>query len=103
MAVYNFTHHVSIDLGTSGCSIAVAYGIVPSNIKVLTAWDDSGVLPGAVTREPTVLLLDPDKRFEQFGIKARNAMLKLNQSDRADDYLLFQKFKKHLSDNPVSS
>jgi len=99
----DFTHYVSIDFGTSGCGIAMAIKGEKSEIQVFSSWEE--ISEGVEMKCPTVLLLDPDKNFEQFGMKALNAMetkSKLKQPDKADDYLLFQKFKMCLYDDPVS-
>ena len=103
-ATPDFTHYVSIDFGTSGCGIAMAIKGNTSEIKVFSGWE--GMSEGVATKCPTVLLLDPDKKLEQFGKSAINAMetkSKLKQPDKADDYLLFQKFKMCLYDDPVSA
>ena len=103
MAVQNddsFTHFVSIDFGTSGCGIAMATKKDKSDIKLFTAWE--GMKTDA--KCPTVLLLDPEENFERFGVNAIASYEKktsLKKSDRADEYLLFQKFKMHLYNNPV--
>ena len=96
-----FTHFISIDFGTSGCGIAMATKENKTDIKLFTAWE--GISTDA--KCPTVLLLNPDGTFESFGMKALTSYenkRSLPQPEKADDYLLFQKFKMHLYDNPVS-
>jgi len=103
-ATVDFTHYVSIDFGTSGCGIAMAIKGNTSDIYVFSSWE--GMPVAVATKCPTVLLLDPDKKLEQFGINAMNAMemkSKLKQPNKVDDYLLFQKFKMCLYDDPVSN
>ena len=102
LAVQNdtFTHFVSIDFGTSGCGIAVATTENKSDIKLFTTWEGMNI----EAKCPTVLLLDPEENFEKFGVKAKESYAKktsLKKPDRADEYLLFQKFKMHLYNNPV--
>ena len=96
----NFTHFVSIDFGTSGCGIAMATKKNKSDIKLFTTWEGKSI----EAKCPTVLLLDPEEKFEGFGVNAMTSYEKktgLKKPDRADEYLLFQKFKMHLYDNPV--
>ena len=103
MAVQNddtFTHFISIDFGTSGCGIAMATKDNQSDIKLFTAWEGMSI----EAKCPTVLLLDPEENFERFGVNAIASYEKktsLKKPDRADEYLLFQKFKMHLYNNPV--
>ena len=95
-----FTHFVSIDFGTSGCGIAIATKENPKDIKLFTAWE--GIYTDA--KCPTVLLLDPSKEFVSFGYRAKTSYetkSSLPHPDKANDYLLFHKFKMHLYDNPV--
>ena len=94
-----FTHFVSIDFGTSGCGIAIATKENPKDIKLFTAWEGMNTN----VKCPTVLLLDPSAQFVSFGQKAKTSYETKNVSnpDKANDYLLFHKFKMHLYDNPV--
>ena len=99
-ATMEFTHFVSIDFGTSGCGIAMATKKKKSDIKLFTAWE--GMNTDA--KCPTVLLLDPDENFERFGVNAivsYETKTSLKHPSKADEYLLFQKFKMHLYNNPV--
>jgi len=96
-----FTHFISIDFGTSGCGIAMATREKKSEIKLFLDWE--GIKVDA--KCPTVLLLNPSGQFESFGYNAMTSYQNksgLAHPDKADDYLLFQKFKMHLYDNPVS-
>ena len=71
-----------------------------SDIKLFTTWEGMNI----EAKCPTVLLLDPDEKFERFGVNAIASYEKkssLKKPDRADEYLLFQKFKMHLYNNPV--
>ena len=94
-----FTHFVSIDFGTSGCRVAIMIKDTPNEIRLFTAWE--GMNADAIC--PTVLLLDPSAQFVSFGRKAKIAYETQNlpDSDKANDYLLFHKFKIHLYDKPV--
>lgn len=97
-----YTHYISIDFGTSGCGIAMATKEKQSDIKLVTAWEGVKI----ETKCPTILLLNPSEEFESFGFHAMTLYEKKYgkpQPEKADDYLLFQKFKMHLYKNPVSN
>ena len=99
-AAKEFTHFVSIDFGTSGCGIAMATKANKSDIKLFTEWE--GMRTDA--KCPTVLLLDPSGEFVSFGLNASTSYQNKNQlphPERANEYLIFQKFKMHLYDNAV--
>ena len=99
VATSDFTHFVSIDFETSGCGAAIVTKENPKDIKLFKAWE--GIKTDA--KCPTALLLDPSGQFVSFGHKAKTSyeMKSLPNSDKANDYLLFHKFKIHLYETPV--
>ena len=93
------THYVSIDFGTSGCTIAIGLGSEsePKAIRVFCGWVEARM--GALLKCPTILLADPKGKFVSFGDSALDDYKLLK--NKASDYYLFERFKMKLYDAPV--
>lgn len=52
-------------------------------------------------KTPTVLLLDPDRKFHSFGFEAEQKYSELLDDEESEGWTLFRRFKMSLYDNPV--
>ena len=101
----DYTHFVAIDFGTAGTGCAYSTFVKPE-IRTYEQWP--GLTPGTC-KTPTVLLLDPDEKFEAFGKNALDRYYRLNRSKpkrepkRVDDYYLFRQFKMTLYNLKVTN
>ena len=96
----NYSKYIAIDFGTSGCTIALgSLKPDPSRIFVYCNWNGSRT--GMSMKCPSILLVNPSKKFENFGEEAFNAYKKLSRDD-AKKYYYFYRFKMKLYDTPVS-
>ena len=102
----SYTHYVAIDFGTSGTGIAFATAnnpdLDPDNVRVFSHWPKAIV--GIDIKYPTVLLLDPDQKFEAFGVEALDkyqSKRNLRYPDRVAEYYLFNRFKMSLYSREV--
>ena len=93
-----YTHYVSIDFGTSGCTFATGLGKPePKGIEVFCAWKEARM--GRQLKCPTVLLADAKGEFVNFGDSALDEYKRLK--NEAENYYLFERFKMKLYDTPV--
>ena len=94
-----YTHYVSIDFGTSGCSFAIGLGNEPEPeaINIFSGWDEARM--GTQLKCPTILLVDPQGKFVNFGDSALDDYKRLKSE--ASNYYLFQRFKMKLYHAPV--
>lgn len=97
----DYTHFVAIDFGTAGTGCAYSTFVKP-DIRPYEQWP--GLTPGT-SKTPTVLLLDPDEKFEAFGKNALDRYYSLNRSKskRVGDYYLFRQFKMSLYNVQVTN
>ena len=95
-----YTKYIAIDFGTSGCTIALGFVEPnPNKILVYTSWSE---LKKAVdVKCPSILLVSPLKKFENFGEEAFKRYSKLSKDD-AKKYYYFYRFKMKLYSTPVS-
>ena len=101
----DFTYFIAIDFGTSGSGIAV-WGKSYKNIEVYTNAKWVPGQKGVAVKCPTALLLDPDGKFEAYGLTAienyhsRNG---LRYPKKSDQYYFFNRFKMCLYEEKVRS
>ena len=97
-----YTHYVAIVFGTSGTGIAASTANDPDNVRVFSHW--TTVKIGVDIKCPTVLLLDPDQKFEAFGAEALDlyqTKRNLKYPDRVAEYYLFNRFNMTLYSREV--
>lgn len=98
----DYTHYVAIDFGTSGTGIALSTAGNPDNIKVFSHW--TALKIAIDIKCPTVLLLDPEGKFEAFGEEASTLYYtkrNLKYPDRVAEYYFFNQFKMSLYSREV--
>lgn len=96
----DYTKYIAIDFGTSGCAISLGFSEPdPSKILVYSSWNE--LSQGTSLKCPSILLVNPSKKFEKFGEEAFKAYNKLSKED-AKKYFYFYRFKMKLYRNPVS-
>ena len=96
----NYTKYIALDFGTSGCAISLGFAEPdPNNILVYSAWNELKV--GLSVKCPSILLVNPSKKFEKFGEEALKAYNKLSKDD-VKRYYYFYRFKMKLYRSPVS-
>ena len=90
-----YSHYVAIDFGTAGSTLAFSTS-TSQDVHLLS--DYSKRRAGEEIKVPTIILLDPDKRYEAFGSKALHCYQNgtVMQRDRFDQYYLFTRFKMTL-------
>jgi len=99
----NFTHFIAIDFGTYGSGIAV-WGRKYKDINVYTNAKWVPGQKGIAVKCPTALLLDPDGKFEAYGLTAIDSYHYkhgLRSPERSEDYYFFNRFKMCLYDEKV--
>ncbi|XP_050398831.1 mucin-2 isoform X3 [Patella vulgata] len=91
---YTDGHHfvvVAIDFGTTFSGYAFSFVRDPDNILMMRKWE--GGDPGVVNQKtPTIILLDPNGKFNSFGFTARDTYNDLDPKEAAS-WLYFDKFK----------
>ena len=98
----DYTHYVAIDFGTSGTGIALSTASNPDSIKVFSHWTTLKI--AIDIKCPTVLLLDPEQKFEAFGeeaISLYHTKRNLRYPDSVADYYFFNQFKMSLYSREV--
>lgn len=99
----NFTHFIAIDFGTSGSGIAVwAENYGDTRVYTNPKWVPGQ--KGIAVKCPTALLLDPDRKFEAFGLKAidnYHGKQGLLYPKKSEEYYFFNRFKMCLYDEKV--
>ena len=87
-----YSHYVAIDFGTAGSTLAFA---TSTSDEIHPLADYSHREAGQEVKVATVLLLNPDKRFEEFGKMALKCYETKNVKEREkiDQYYLFNRFK----------
>ena len=101
----DFTYFIAIDFGTSGSGIAV-WGKNYRDIEVYTNPKWVPRQSGLAVKCPTALLLDPDGKFEAFGLKAIESYHNkrgLRWPQKSEEYYFFNRFKMSLYDEKVYS
>ena len=99
----DFTYFIAIDFGTSGSGIAV-WGKSYKNIEVYTNPKWVPGQKGVAVKCPTALLLDPDGKFEAYGLTAienYHSRNKLRYPKKSDQYYFFNRFKMCLYEEKV--
>ena len=76
---------VAIDIGTANSGFMFSQKRFPNRVK------QAALEP----KEPTILLLTPERRFDSFGQKARERYEKLHE-DEAHRWFYFERFKMEL-------
>ena len=95
----SYTKYIALDFGTSGCAISLGFVKPdPNNTLVYSAW--SKLKTGSSVKCPSILLVNPLKKFEKFGEEASEAYNKLSKDD-AKRYYFFYRFKMELYRTPV--
>ena len=89
---------VAIDFGTTFSGYAFSFKSKPADIKTNQSWSKSLVS----LKTPTVLLVDPDRKFGAFGYEAEEKYSELLEDREAEGWALFRRFKMQLYKNPVS-
>ncbi|KAF2367815.1 hypothetical protein FHG87_001435 [Trinorchestia longiramus] len=88
---------VAIDFGTTYSGYAFSFTRDPDNVHMMKKWE--GGDPGVQNQKtPTIVLLDPDKRFHSLGFSARDHYHDLDPKE-ANKWLYFDKFKMELHDD----
>jgi hypothetical protein len=90
---------VAIDFGTTFSGYAFSFKSKPTDIKTNQNWSKSLVS----LKTPTVLLVDPDRKFNAFGYEAEEKYTELLEDGESEGWALFRRFKMKLYNNPVSS
>ncbi len=90
---------VAIDFGTTYSGYAYSFASEPDDIHIMRKWE--GDDPGLNNQKtPTILLLDPERKFHSFGFGARDAYHDLRERE-AHRWYFFDKFKMVLHHNKV--
>ncbi|KAL4229976.1 hypothetical protein ACF0H5_010365 [Mactra antiquata] len=87
---------VAIDFGTTYSGYAYSFKSDPTNIRTNHSWSKSLIS----LKTPTVILLDPDRKFHSFGYDAEEKYSQLLDDDEDADWSLFRRFKMKLYNNP---
>ena len=94
---------VAIDFGTTYSGYAFSmrgdFQSDPTKIYANENWPAGG--KGFSKKTPTVLLLDPDKKFEAFGYEAEEMYNQLAAEKEHTDWYYFRRFKMKLHGEQV--
>ena len=91
---------VAVDFGTTYSGYAYSLSADPeAGVHVMRKWE--GDAPGVSDQKtPTILLLDPERRFHSFGFTARDFYHDLREEE-ARRWFLFERFKMVLHHDKV--
>ncbi|XP_047736824.1 uncharacterized protein LOC108675898 isoform X2 [Hyalella azteca] len=88
---------VAIDFGTTYSGYAFSFTRDPDNVHMMKKWE--GGDPGVQNQKtPTIVLLDPERRFHSLGFTARDSYHDLDPKE-ANKWFYFDKFKMELHDD----
>ncbi|XP_063413669.1 heat shock 70 kDa protein 12A-like [Mytilus trossulus] len=92
----SFVAVAAIDFGTtySGCAFSTVQDFKTDKLRIVTIpLDDKNVFS---YKTPTVLLLNPEGQFHSFGAAAEDHYVTLAESDEANSWYYFDRFKMQL-------
>ena len=97
--VNNYLAVIAIDFGTTFSGYAFSMKSSKNNIIMNKNWGaDVGFRS---YKTPTSVLLRPDGSLHSFGFQAENEYTDLDEDERKEGYLLFQRFKMELFSHEV--
>ena len=99
MAGENYMAVIAIDFGTTFSGYAFSMKSNKNDIIMNKNWGADAGFRGYKT--PTTILLRPDGSTHSFGFQAENEFTDLDEDERKEGYLLFQRFKMELFSHKV--
>ena len=101
MSGENYLVCIAIDFGTTFSGYAFSMRSNKNDIVMNKNWGaDVGFRS---YKTPTSILLRPDGSTHSFGFQAENEFTDLDEDERKEGYLLFQRFKMELFSHKVSN